>query len=183
MPIVCDNTKIALVDCNNFYVSCERLFNQKLRNRPVIVLSNNDSNVIARSQEAKNLGIKMGVPLFQIRDLIFKHDVLMFSSNYELYGDLSSRVMNVLSQFTPHLEEYSIDEAFLELPNDPQIDYSLMANKIKQRVQQNVGIPVTVGIGQTKVLSKVAVEFAKKDNSYNGVLEGVWKFGERLGKV
>src|SRR5437764_3619389 len=105
--------KIALVDCNNFYVSCERIFNPKLKGRPVIVLSNNDGIVVARSQEVKALGIPMGAPRFQIDSLICRHDIAVLSSNYELYGDLSARVMNVLRQFSPQCEIYSIDEAFL----------------------------------------------------------------------
>ena len=112
---------IALVDCNNFYVSCERVFNPKLAGQPVIVLSNNDGCAVARSNEAKALGIKMGAPVFQIQELIAQHQVQVFSSNYALYGDLSNRVMQTLRNFTPEVEVYSIDEAFLALPGTCEV--------------------------------------------------------------
>ena len=150
---------IALVDCNNFYASCERVFNPKIENKPVIVLSNNDGCVIARSNEAKALGIKMGEPAFKIKCLIEKHNINIFSSNFALYGDLSKRVMNVMSAETDRIEIYSIDEAFLDFT-----DYASKERgfAIKNKVQQWTGIPVSVGIAPTKVLAKVAGHIAKK---------------------
>jgi len=160
----------ALVDCNNFYVSCERVFNPKLGRRPVIVLSNNDGCVVARSNEAKKLGIGMGVPAFEVKDIIKKNGVEVFSSNYTLYADMSSRVMETLSTFTPDIEIYSIDEAFLNLAG---FDCSLTdyGRKIQQVVKQWTGIPVTVGIGRTKTLAKVAAKIAKKSAKADGVLD------------
>jgi DNA polymerase V len=159
--------QIALVDCNNFYVSCERVFNPALEGVPVVVLSNNDGCVVARSQEAKDLGIAMGVPIFTIRELVRKYDVRMFSSNYALYGDLSLRVSETLEQFTPHIENYSIDEAFLELPVAPSA--ADLARTIRSTVRQWTGIPVSIGIGATKTLSKIATYVAKKRGEYEGV--------------
>ena len=133
---------IALVDCNNFYVSCERVFHAALHNKPVIVLSNNDGCVVARSNEAKKLGIKMGQPLFQCQEIVEQHQVQVFSSNYSLYADMSSRVMNVLAQFSPRIESYSIDEAFLDLTDLPIDDLREFGHTIKARVMQFTGIPV-----------------------------------------
>src|SRR5262249_3346157 len=141
------STRIVLVDCNNFYVSCERLFSPKLKHRPVIVLSNNDGIVVARSQETKAIGIPMGAPRFQYDDLICRHDIAVLSSNYELYGDISRRVMGVLAQFSPMMEEYSIDEAFLSFPIRERMSCQVIATEIQQRVKQWTGIPCTVGIG------------------------------------
>src|SRR5690554_2547360 len=138
----------ALVDCNNFYVSCERVFRPDLYGRPVVVLSNNDGCIVARSNEAKQLGIKMGEPAFRIADLLEKNEVTVFSSNYVLYGDLSHRVMCTLGQFTPELEVYSIDEAFLNLaglPVKPAARAREYARTIRAAVGRNVGIPVSVG--------------------------------------
>lgn len=150
----------ALVDCNNFYASCERLFRPDLRGKAVVVLSNNDGCVIARSNEAKALGIKMGVPEFQIRELINSGKVAVFSSNYELYGDVSNRVMQTLSYFSPNIENYSIDESFLELTGIKELsDYSI---EIRRKVLQNVGIPTCVGVGPSKTLAKAANNYAKK---------------------
>src|SRR5712692_1289406 len=132
----------ALVDCNNFYVSCERVFNAALKNTPTIVLSNNDRCVVARSNEAKKLGVKMGQPVFEIAGLIKKHNIHVFSSNYSLYADMSKRVMQVLASFSPHVEIYSIDEAFLELTNHSIDDATEFGREIKDRVFQYVGIPV-----------------------------------------
>jgi DNA polymerase V len=159
--------EIALVDCNNFYVSCERLFNPALEGLPVVVLSNNDGCVVARSQEAKDLGIAMGVPIFTIRELVRKYDVRTFSSNYALYGDISLRVSETLEQFTPHIENYSIDEAFLELP--AAASATDLARTIRSTVRQWTGIPVSIGIGGTKTLSKIATYVAKKRSEYEGV--------------
>lgn len=155
-----------LIDCNNFYVSCERVFNPKLCNKPVVVLSNNDGCVVARSNEAKKLGIPMGAPFFQYKDLFLRHRVCVFSSNYTLYGQMSHRVMQTLEQFTPDLEIYSIDEAFLQFFQDS----SLLAKtrQIKQTVHQWTGIPISIGIAPTKTLAKVANRHAKKNPSCEG---------------
>ncbi|NLW48535.1 MAG: Y-family DNA polymerase [Firmicutes bacterium] len=171
----------ALVDCNNFYVSCERVFNPALNGKPVVVLSNNDGCVIARSNEAKALGIKMGVPAFQITEFFQKNDVAVYSSNYALYGDLSHRVMSSLGQFTPELEIYSIDEAFLNLIGLP-VNYREYARKIRRTVLKNIGIPVSVGIGPTKVLAKTANYYAKKTPENQGiyVLDSPTKINEAL---
>jgi len=153
---------IALVDCNNFYVSCERMFNPKLEGKPVVVLSNNDGCAVARSNEVKSLGIKMGEPWFKMEKLARQHGIIAYSSNYALYGDLSARVMSVLSTFSPRQEIYSIDECFLDLDGfEPQ---KLMAygQSIRQAVKRNVGIPVCVGIADTKTLAKLANHCAKK---------------------
>jgi len=158
----------ALVDCNNFYVSCERVFNPKLAHRPVVVLSNNDGCIVARSNEAKALGIGMGVPAFEVADLIKKHNVEVFSSNYTLYDDMSSRVMEVLSTFTPDIEVYSIDEAFLNLAGF-KCSLTDYGRKIRQTVKKWTGIPVSVGIAGTKTLAKVANHIAKKSARVDGV--------------
>lgn len=160
----------ALVDCNNFYASCERIFNPLLENKPVIVLSNNDGCCVARSNEAKKLGIKMGEPFFKIKDLIEKNKVNVFSSNYELYGDISNRVVNTLFTFSPDVEVYSIDEAFVNLKNLVAKDYTNTGKQIREKILNWTGIPVSVGISPTKTLSKVANEFVKKNKSLNGVL-------------
>jgi DNA polymerase V len=160
----------ALVDCNNFYVSCERVFNPKLANRPVVVLSNNDGCVVARSNEAKALGIGMGVPAFEIAGLIKRHGVETLSSNYTLYADMSSRVMETLSTFTPEMEVYSIDEAFLNLAgfNRPFVDYG---RQIQQIVRRWTGLPVSIGIACTKGLAKVANHVAKRSEKADGVVD------------
>jgi len=158
---------VALVDCNNFYASCERVFRPDLEERPIVVLSNNDGCVIARSKEAKNLGVEMAVPIFSIRELIKKHKVEVFSSNYTLYGDMSQRVMSTLGTLVPRLEVYSIDEAFLDLEGFQQLeDYG---QRIKNRVKQWTGIPVSVGIAPTKTLAKIANHQAKKQVLKQGV--------------
>lgn len=160
----------ALVDCNNFFVSCERVFNPGLSNTPVVVLSNNDGCVIARSNEAKALGIKMGSPAFKNRDIFLEHGVKVCSSNYSLYGDMSSRVMSCLAASVPEIEIYSIDEAFLmlsSLPRKPE----LFARDLRARVLRWTGIPVSIGIGSTKTLAKVANRFAKKHPEHGGVLD------------
>lgn len=152
----------ALVDCNNFYVSCERLFAPELEGKPVIVLSNNDGCAVARSEEAKAIGIKMGTPAFMAMDLITQHKVKMFSSNYTLYQDLSDRVMKTLLGFVPKMEMYSIDEAFLDMSEMHLLDLTRVAREIKATVKTNIGIPVTVGIAGTKTLAKMANRYAKK---------------------
>ncbi|WP_153797530.1 Y-family DNA polymerase [Foetidibacter luteolus] len=159
----------ALVDCNNFYCSCERVFDPKLDGRPVIVLSNNDGCAIARSEEAKQVGIVMGTPEYMIRDLIKEHNVAVFSSNYTLYGDMSDRVMKLLASFVPRLELYSIDEAFLDMSELAYENLLELGMRIRTTVTQSTGIPVTVGIAPTKVLAKMANRFAKKKRKDIGV--------------
>jgi DNA polymerase V len=152
----------ALVDCNNFYCSCERVFDPSLNGRPVVVLSNNDGCVIARSEEAKEIGIRMAIPEYMIRDVIQKHRVAVFSSNYTLYGDMSARVMKILASFVPAMELYSIDEAFLDTSALAYTDLLSLGIRIRRTVFQNTGIPVTIGIAPTKALAKIANRFAKK---------------------
>jgi DNA polymerase V len=150
-----------LVDCNNFYASCEKVCNPALASRPVVVLSNNDGNVIARCALAKALGIAMGAPFHQCKEIIARHNVAVFSSNYALYGDMSRRVMETLATCAPYVEVYSIDEAFLlcDVPLAGATDYAL---QVKRRVMQWTGIPVSVGMGATKTLAKLANHIAKK---------------------
>lgn len=152
----------ALVDCNSFYVSCERLFRPDLARTPVVVLSNNDGCVVSRSNEAKALGISMGVPYFTIKKLLDAHGGRAFSSNYELYADISNRVMTVLKEFSPEIEIYSIDEAFLHLNYSAGTNYTHLADTIKQTVYKHTGIPVSVGIATSKTLAKAANELAKQ---------------------
>jgi DNA polymerase V len=152
----------ALVDCNNFYASCERVFQPKFNGKPVAILSNNDGCVISRSNEAKAAGVTMGAPAFQIKELVKEKNIVIFSSNYPLYGDLSNRVMSILGQFTPNLEIYSIDEAFLNFDGMNILDYHDYGLQMKSRVQKWVGIPVCIGFAETKALSKVANKIAKK---------------------
>lgn len=154
-----------LVDCNNFYASCERVFNPYWEKRPVVVLSNNDGCVIARSNEAKALGIKMGVPAYQIKEIVSEHEVAVFSSNYTLYGDMSGRVMSILAELAPELEIYSIDEAFLNLEGIK--DLTTIGGNIINKVTRGTGIPVSLGVACTKTLAKVANKFAKKYPAYN----------------
>jgi len=149
---------ILLADCNNFYVSCERVFDPKLRKRPVVVLSNNDGCVVARSNSAKKLGITMGIPLFKVRDIVDANNIATLSSNYALYGDMSARVMGALREFTPEVEEYSIDEAFLSIDGDAD----RAAREIRLKLYKWTGLPVSIGIAQTKALAKVANHLAKK---------------------
>jgi len=157
--------KIALIDCNSFYVSCERLFNPKIRKLPVVVLSNNDGCIISRSNEAKALGIKMGEPYFKARNIIIKNNVQVFSSNYSLYGDISRRVMRTLKRFNSKIEIYSIDEAFLDLSNFSDKEVKDVGKEIRNTVLQWTGIPTSIGIAETKTLSKVANHIAKKQKS------------------
>ena len=152
----------ALVDCNNFYVSCERAFNPKLEGKPVVVLSNNDGCAVARSAEVKALGIKMAEPWFKIEKLAKQHGVIAYSSNYALYGDMSARVMSLLSTFSPKQEIYSIDECFLDLDGFDPSSLIAYGQKIRNAVKQNVGIPVCVGIASSKTLAKLANHCAKK---------------------
>lgn len=163
--------RFALIDCNNFYASCERVFDPKLNKQPIVVLSNNDGCVIARSNEAKSLGIKMGVPYFQIKDLIIDKSITVKSSNYPLYGDMSSRVMRVISQYSPIQEVYSIDESFLDLTGFQNKDLVSYMGKLKRQVRQWVGIPVCVGIANTKVKAKLANRIAKQYSRFKGVFD------------
>ena len=188
--------KIALVDCNSFYVSCERLFNPKIRNVPVVVLSNNDGCVISRSTEAKALGIKMGEPYFKVKELVKRNNVQIFSSNYSLYGDLSRRVMRILKGFSDKIEIYSIDEALIDLSHIKDEMTEEYGKKIRERVLKWTGIPTSVGISCTKTLSKVANHVAKKNKA--GVIflkkdideilkkfeiSDVWGVGRQLSKL
>ena len=187
--------KIALVDCNSFYVSCERLFNPKIQKKAVVVLSNNDGCVISRSREAKDLGIKMGEPYFKVKDLVKRNKVVVYSSNYALYGDISRRVMKVLKTFSPKVEIYSIDEAFIDLSFIDEKGVEDYGREIRSRVLKWTGIPTSVGIASTKTLSKVANHIAKKEKI--GVIylntnideklkkfpiEDVWGVGKQLSK-
>jgi len=160
---------IAIIDVNNFYVSCERVFNPKLENKPVVVLSNNDGCVISRSNEAKSLGIKMGIPFFQIKDMVNLDKLIALSSNYTLYLDMSDRVMTLLSKFSPDQEIYSIDESFLDLTSFKSKDLIKYSQQIKTKIKQWTGLPVSIGIGSTKTLSKLANHIAKKHPSFKGV--------------
>lgn len=159
----------ALVDCNSFYVSCERVFNPSVRKKPVVVLSNNDGCAISRSAEAKAIGIAMGAPIFKCRELVQKHGVEIFSANFVLYGDMSSRVMAVLRQFTPNLEVYSIDEAFLSLQGFESRGLEDYGRKIRANVYQQTGLPVSIGVAPTKTLAKVANHYAKDHKETGGV--------------
>jgi DNA polymerase V len=190
----------ALVDGNNFYVSCERVFNPKLEGRPVLVLSNNDGCVVARSNEARALDIAMGVPVFKIRDIIRTHRIVVLSSNYTLYGDMSQRMMTVIRQFSPRQEIYSIDESFIDVAGFDHLDLIDLGQQIRQRVRRWTGIPTCVGIARTKTLAKLANHCAKKRAEYQGVCDWsrvspaeleellstfpaaeVWGIGRRLG--
>jgi DNA polymerase V len=160
----------ALIDCNNFYVSCERLFQPALLGKPVVVLSNNDGCVIARSDEAKALGIPMGLPAFKLADLVKEHPIEVYSSNYTLYGDVSARVMTTLTQWTPDVEVYSIDEAFLQCSPLPPDALTMYGQSIRATIQQWTGIPVSIGIGPTKTLAKLANRRAKRSPEAQGVV-------------
>ena len=150
-----------LVDCNNFYASCERVFNPKLNNKPIVVLSNNDGCVIARSNEAKRLGIKMGEPAFKISSLIKKYNIKIFSTNFALYGDMSQRVMSIIASSIPNIEIYSIDEAFLDLRDFKYEDLRDIGHSIRKRILKYTGIPVSIGIGKTKTLAKISNYISK----------------------
>jgi DNA polymerase V len=173
------NTKIpashlfALVDVNNFYVSCERVFAPKLENVPMVVLSNNDGCAVARCAQVKVLGVKMGTPWFQMQELAKKHGIQAYSSNYTLYGDMSGRVVEVLKKFTPHLEVYSIDESFLAIETvlKQYVDPTSLGHTIKQEVKDTTGLPVCVGIGRSKTLAKLANHLAKKHKIFSGVCD------------
>ena len=163
------NKKIGIVDCNNFYVSCERVFNPISIGRPTVVLSNNDGCVIARSQEAKALGIKMGEPFFQKRDFMDDHKFCVYSSNYNLYGDMSDRVMSVIKKYANQVEVYSIDECFVDFSNIPDGELVDRLHLIRNEVKRQTGIPVSIGIGPNKTLAKLTSHIAKQQQAYNGV--------------
>lgn len=165
---------VALVDCNNFYVSCERVFNPKLEGKPVVVLSNNDGCAVARSNEVKALGVKMGEPWFKLEKLAKQHGIIALSSNYALYGDLSARVMSILATFSPKQEVYSIDECFLDLGGFAPETLADYGQTIRKTIRRNVGIPVCVGIAETKTLAKLANHCAKKGLAGR---DGVCDFG------
>lgn len=186
---------VGLVDCNNFFVSCERVFRPELLDRPVIVLSNNDGCAVALSNEAKALGFRRGDPYFKIKDVADRHGVVVFSGNHRLYGDMSSRVMATLHTLADSVEVYSIDEAFIEVPSDIR-DYSSYGQNMVRRVRRNTGIPVSLGMAPTKTLAKMAARFAKKFPAYRGAcmidtaekadkamsltqIEDVWGIGRR----
>jgi DNA polymerase V len=170
----------ALVDCNNFYVSCERVFNPKLNDKPVVVLSNNDGCIVARSNEVKNAGIKMGQPLFKVREELAALNCHIFSSNYSLYGDMSARVMETLSYFTPLVEYYSIDEVFLEIPDYSESQLIDLGQEIKDRVQQHTGMPVCIGFGPTKTLAKLANQYAKQDSRKANIFGGTYAITDEI---
>jgi len=176
---------IALIDCNSFYASCERIFNPKLLGKPIVVLSNNDGCIITRSAEAKALGIKMGEPYFKAKKIIEKNNVKVFSSNYSLYGDISQRVMEILLGFSPEVEIYSIDEAFLNFKGFKNHELLTYCKHIRQTITQWVGIPVSIGVGSTKTLSKIANHLAKKEADYEGIciLKGDEKIEEALNRI
>ena len=185
----------ALIDCNNFYASCERLFRPDLRDKPIVVLSNNDGCVIARSNEAKALGIAMGAPFFKINALCLYHKVHVFSSNYVLYGDLSDRVMHVIEEAWTDVEQYSIDEAFLDLSAMPMHLHDNFCDTLQKKILQSTGIPTSIGIGKTKTLAKIANHLCKKKlkipvfNMLNGQdwlahidIEDIWGVGRQWSK-
>ena len=189
---------VALIDCNNFYASCERVFNPTLKSKPMVVLSNNDGCVIARSNEAKNLGIQMGEPFFKCKSIIESEDVKVFSSNYTLYADMSNRVMSIIKDFFPNTEIYSIDEAFVSIKTSNEALLMRNIQNLKKLILKWTGLPVSIGISTTKTLAKVANRIAKKglglsiiddgDQSRELILkkvkvDEVWGIGKRLGKT
>src|SRR5690348_11084984 len=152
----------ALIDCNNFFVSCERVFRPDLEGKPVVVLSSNDGCAVARSNEAKRLGIPMGAPAFKYRDVFAKHKVVQFSANFELYGDVSKRITSLLTTITPRIEVYSVDESFLDITELPITDYEEWGRGVRASILQHVGVPVSIGIATSKTLAKLAAEIPKK---------------------
>jgi DNA polymerase V len=165
------NSTYALIDCNNFFVSCERLFRPELEERPVVVLSSNDGCVVSRSQEAKDLGIPMAVPHFKYKELFRQHGVVAFSANFELYGDISERITNLLASITPRIEVYSVDESFLDLSELAIPDYQKWGQIVRNTILKNVGVPVSIGIAPSKTLGKLASDRAKKLPELDGVLD------------
>jgi len=175
-------TVYALIDCNNFFVSCERIFRPELEGKPVVVLSSNDGCVVARSNEAKSLGVPMGAPAFKFRDLFQKHNIVRFSANFELYGNISKRITQILTEVTPLIEVYSVDESFLDL-RELQVDYTEWARDVRARILKEVGVPVSIGIAPTKTLAKLGTELAKKYPGLEGVTNFVDVPQERLDKA
>lgn len=192
--------KVAIVDGNNFYVSCERIFQPKLRNQPVIVLSNNDGCVISRSDEAKLLGIPMGEPFFQIRELVERENVKVFSSNYALYGDISKRIISILKDFSPVVEVYSIDESFILLDHVSPSQIEAYCRDIRAKILQYIGVPIGIGVSTTKTLAKIANRIAKKVPEFQNyfslldteihdewlgkvAVENVWGIGRQTSKL
>ena len=187
---------IALIDSNNFYAACEQSIDPSIARRPLVILSNNDGCVIARSNESKQLGIKMGEPAFKIKNIIVKYNINVFSTNFALYGDMSQRVMNILSSYIPSIEIYSIDEAFLDLQDFNYKNIDSLCAFIREKILKCTGIPVSIGVGRTKTLSKVANHIAKKNKMHKGVfilkeneeekiltkfsIENIWGVGEKL---
>ena len=183
MSYIPHTKKIALIDCNSFYVSCERLFKPHILKKPVVVLSNNDGCIISRSFEAKVLGIKMGDPYFKAKEIITKNGVYVFSSNYSLYGDISRRVMRILKYLVPNIEIYSIDEAFLDLSSIPNNMIPSFGKKVRDTILQWTGIPTSIGIAKTKTLSKIANHIAKKQKSGIVNLIGIENIDSILEKI
>lgn len=190
---------IGLIDCNNFYASCERIFRPDLEGRPIVVLSNNDGCVIARSQESKALGIPMGAPLFKCREIIEKHNVKVFSANFALYGDISNRIMNITNEMVQKLEIYSIDEAFIEVPLKDETELADFGAKLIKRIKQCTGVTVSIGFAPSKSLAKMGNKIAKKTMKFpqvcvladedkrdqalkNIAIEDVWGIGRQYSK-
>lgn len=165
------NSVLALIDCNNFFVSCERLFRPGLEGKPVVVLSSNDGCVISRSNEAKKLGVPMGAPVFKHRQLFKDHGIIQFSANFELYGDISERITTLLTSITPHIEVYSVDESFLDLSELEISDYTAWGKMVRTSVLKNIGVPVSIGIATSKTLTKLGADRAKKESELQGVLD------------
>lgn len=189
----------ALIDCNNFFVSCEKIFRPDLEGKPIIVLSSNDGCAVARSNEAKALGIPMAAPAFKWRDVIERNNVIKFSANFELYGDISKRILDILTTITPRIEAYSVDESFLELSNLPITDYVAWGKMVRELIWHWVGVPVSIGIAPSKALAKLGSDYAKKHPENNGItslqgaslqtyegvlrktmVEDIWGIGRRL---
>jgi len=189
----------ALIDCNNFFVSCERLFRPDLETKPVVVLSSGDGCAVARSNEAKALGVPMGAPVFKHRELFEKHHIVKFSANFELYGDISKRITALLATITPRIEIYSVDESFLDLTELPIQDYEAWGRKVRAAIMKDIGIPVSIGVAGSKTLAKLAAEIAKQHTGYRGAfsfidlaehrreaalgsmrVEEIWGVGRRL---
>lgn len=190
---------IGLIDCNNFFVSCERVFRPEIAKRPVVVMSNNDGCAVAMSNEAKALGIKRGVPVYQIKELIRRHNVVTFSGNHKLYGDMSSRVIATIASIVPELEVYSVDECFIDFSGFNKEQIETLGHQIVTKIRRDVGIPTSLGIAPTKTLAKIASHFAKKYSGYRSVciidseekrikaleltpINGIWGIGRRLSK-
>jgi DNA polymerase V len=169
-----------LIDCNNFFVSCERVFRPDLRKKPVAVLSNNDGVIVARSNEVKALGIPMGVPYFKVRDQLKQHNVVLFSGNFSLYGDFSQRVVQILQTASPDIEVYSVDESFLEISHLPIKNYTAWGRELSNKIKQWTGIPVSVGIAPCKTLAKAAADFAKKNEDQKGAFSVIGDEQKRI---